>query len=144
MAVTRRRRIERVAAALAGIAARAQATEEQRHPHEDSTAALIDTGIMRMLVSKRFGGHELGLDPLSAVTRAVSSASLSTDWVMIAKAGGGDARAFDIQSRTSRSPINSRLRSSCLGTAPPMLANQSACCCNSVCQAATSTAVSGS
>ena len=73
--------LEQVAAQLPGIAARAQASEAQRRPHDDSIGALIDAGIMQMLVPKRFGGHELGLDALAGVTRAVSSACLSTGWV---------------------------------------------------------------
>ena len=73
--------LEQVAAQLPGIAARAQASEAQRRPHDDSIGALIDAGIMQMLVPKRFGGHELGLDTLAGVTRAVSSACLSTGWV---------------------------------------------------------------
>lgn len=81
MQVTKDQLLEQVAAQLPGIAARAQATEAQRRPHDASISALIDTGVMQLLVPKRFGGHELGLDALAAVTRAVSSACLSTGWV---------------------------------------------------------------
>ena len=81
MQVTKDQLLEQVAAQLPGIAARAQATEAQRRPHDDSISALIDAGVMQLLVPKRFGGHELGLDALAAVTRAVSSACLSTGWV---------------------------------------------------------------
>lgn len=81
MQITKQQLVERVTQVLPGIAARAAATEAQRRPHDDSINALVDTGIMQMLVPKRFGGHELGLDALAAVTRAVSSACLSTGWV---------------------------------------------------------------
>ena len=81
MPVTKENLLEQVAAQLPGIAARAQISEAQRRPHDESISALIDTGIMQMLVPKRFGGHELGLDALAGVTRAVSSACLSTGWV---------------------------------------------------------------
>lgn len=81
MQVTKDQLLEQVAAQLPGIAARAQATEAQRRPHDASISALIDAGVMQLLVPKRFGGHELGLDALAAVTRAVSSACLSTGWV---------------------------------------------------------------
>ena len=81
MSVTQQQLLERVADALPGIAARAASTEAQRRPHDDSIAALIDCGIMQTLVPKRFGGHELGLDALSRIARAVSSACLSTGWV---------------------------------------------------------------
>jgi len=36
---------------------------------------------MQTLVPRRFGGHELGLDTLTAVGRAISSACMSTGWV---------------------------------------------------------------
>lgn len=81
MQVNKHHLLEQVAAQLPGIAARAQATEAQRRPHDASISALLDAGVMQMLVPKRFGGHELGLDALAAVTRAVSSACLSTGWV---------------------------------------------------------------
>ena len=81
MSLTKPALLECVNAALPGIAARAQASEAQRHPHDESIAALIDCGIMQTLVPKRFGGHELGLDALSSIARAVSSACLSTGWV---------------------------------------------------------------
>ncbi|MBK6656987.1 MAG: hydroxylase [Proteobacteria bacterium] len=81
MSVTQQQLLERVGDALPGIAARAASTEAQRRPHDDSIAALIDCGIMQTLVPKRFGGHELGLDALSRIARAVSSACLSTGWV---------------------------------------------------------------
>lgn len=81
MQVTKDQLLEQVSAQLPGIAARAQATEAQRRPHDESISALIDAGVMQLLVPKRFGGHELGLDALAAVTRAVSSACLSTGWV---------------------------------------------------------------
>ena len=81
MQITKETLLERIAAQLPGIAARAQMSEAQRRPHDESIGALVDTGIMQMLVPKRFGGHELGLDALASVTRAVSRACLSTGWV---------------------------------------------------------------
>ena len=81
MQITKEALLERIAAQLPGIAARAQMSEAQRRPHDESIGALVDTGIMQMLVPKRFGGHELGLDALASVTRAVSRACLSTGWV---------------------------------------------------------------
>ena len=81
MQITKELLLERVTAQLPGIAARAEASEAQRRPHDESIGVLIDAGVMQTLVPKRFGGHELGLDSLSAITRAVSSACLSTGWV---------------------------------------------------------------
>lgn len=81
MTVTKDVLLERVQALLPGIAARAEAAEAARKPHDDSIAELVDAGVMQTLVPKRFGGHELPLDTLTAIARAVSSACVSTGWV---------------------------------------------------------------
>lgn len=73
--------LARVRALLPGIAARAQETEALRRPHDDTIAELIEADIMRMLVPKRFGGHELGLETLTAVGRALAQSCMSTAWV---------------------------------------------------------------
>ena len=73
--------LERVSALLPGIAARASQAEAARQPHADSIRELIDADVMRMLVPKRFGGHELGLDCLTATARSLASACMSTAWV---------------------------------------------------------------
>ncbi len=81
MTVTKELLLERVNALLPAIAARARESEADRKPHADTIKELIDTEIMQTLVPKRFGGHELGLDTLTAVGRAISSACRSTGWV---------------------------------------------------------------
>jgi len=81
MSVTKGELLERVNALLPGIAARGVESEAARKPHDDSIKELIDAGIMQLLVPKRFGGHELGLDALSEIGRAVASADMSTAWV---------------------------------------------------------------
>ncbi len=73
--------LERVNAVLPAIAARAAESEVLRRPHDDSIRDIVDCDVIRALVPKRFGGHELGLDTLAAVARAVSSACMSTGWV---------------------------------------------------------------
>ena len=73
--------LERVNALLPGIAARAQEAEAIRRPHDDTIRELVDADIMRMLVPKRFGGHELGLETLTAVGRALARSCMSTAWV---------------------------------------------------------------
>lgn len=73
--------LERVGALLPGIAARAQEAEAMRRPHDDTIRELIDADLMRMLVPKRFGGHELGLETLTAVGRALAQSCMSTAWV---------------------------------------------------------------
>lgn len=81
MSMTKETLIERVTALLPGIAARAHESEQQRKPHAESIRELVDAEIMQSLVPKCFGGHELGLDTLAAIARAVASADMSTAWV---------------------------------------------------------------
>ena len=81
MQATKEQLLERVTALLPAITARAVESEQQRRPHDDTVRELIDTGIMQTLVPKRFGGHELGLDTLTGIGRALSSACMSTGWV---------------------------------------------------------------
>lgn len=73
--------LERVDALLPAIAARAQQAEANRVPPDDTIRELVEADIMRMLVPRRFGGHELGLDALVAVGRALASSCMSTAWV---------------------------------------------------------------
>ena len=70
--------LDRVNGLLPGIAARAQEAEVNRCPHDDSIRELIDADIMRMLVPKRFGGHELGIETLTAVRRTLAQSCMST------------------------------------------------------------------
>jgi 3-hydroxy-9,10-secoandrosta-1,3,5(10)-triene-9,17-dione monooxygenase len=73
--------LERVNALLPGIATRAQATEAMRRPHDDTIRELVEADIMPMLVPRQFGGHELGLETLTAVGRALARSCMSTAWV---------------------------------------------------------------
>ena len=81
MSITKEILIERVTSLLPGIAARALESEQQRKPHAESIRELIDAEILQSLVPKCFGGHELGLDTLAAIARAVASADMSLGWV---------------------------------------------------------------
>lgn len=73
--------LERVNALLPGIAARAAQTEANRRLHDDTIRELLEADILRALVPKRFGGHELGLDTLTALGRALGTACMSSAWV---------------------------------------------------------------
>jgi 3-hydroxy-9,10-secoandrosta-1,3,5(10)-triene-9,17-dione monooxygenase len=81
MTVSKEELVERVTALLPGIAERAQTTEQQRRPHDDSIRELIAAEIFQTLVPTCYGGHELHLDSHAAIVRAVSSACMSTGWV---------------------------------------------------------------
>jgi 3-hydroxy-9,10-secoandrosta-1,3,5(10)-triene-9,17-dione monooxygenase len=63
------------------LAARAAATEANRAPLDETLADVTDAGFLQILTPKRFGGHELHIDTLVAVSRIISSACGSTGWV---------------------------------------------------------------
>ncbi len=73
--------LERVQGLLPGIAARSGESEASRKPHDKSIQELCDSGVLQALVPKRFGGHELNLDAMAEIVRAVSSACVSTGWI---------------------------------------------------------------
>lgn len=81
MTVTKEELLERVNGLLPAISARAPQGEAERKPNDDTIKELIDIEVMQALVPKCYGGHELGLDTLTAVGRALGSACLSTAWV---------------------------------------------------------------
>lgn len=81
MPPTKEELLERVNALLPDIAARAQQTETDRQPQAATIRALEEAEIFQTLVPARFGGHELDLDTLAAIGRAVSSVCMSTGWV---------------------------------------------------------------
>jgi len=73
--------LDRVNALLPGIAARARQAEIDRRPPDETIRELVAADIMRMLVPKRFGGHEMGLATVTAVARMLSRSCMSTAWV---------------------------------------------------------------
>ena len=81
--MSRHELLERVNGLLPGIAARARQAEVDRRPHDETIRELVDADIMRMLVPKRFGGHEMDLGTLTAVGRALSQSCMSTAWVTV-------------------------------------------------------------
>ncbi|WP_257558858.1 acyl-CoA dehydrogenase family protein [Sphingobium sp. CFD-2] len=81
MAITKQELVERARAIAPGIAARAQQTEVQRKPHDDNIKEMVDAGLMPVLLPKRWGGHELGLDAHMEIVEVISSACMSTGWI---------------------------------------------------------------
>ncbi|NNL86777.1 MAG: hypothetical protein HKP27_14040, partial [Myxococcales bacterium] len=63
------------------FAARAAATESKRAPLDETIADLDDAGFLKILTPKRYGGYELHIDTLVAVSRVIASACPSTGWV---------------------------------------------------------------
>lgn len=72
--------IERIRALTPGFRRRAEAAEEARRVPRESVAELLDAGLARMLVPRRFGGDELGLDTWVEVVREISKADASHGW----------------------------------------------------------------
>ena len=60
---------------------RASAAESNRAPLDETIADLDDAGFLQILTPKHYGGHELNIDILVAVSRIIASACPSTGWV---------------------------------------------------------------
>ena len=63
------------------FAGRAAAAELNRAPLDETIADLDDAGFLQMLTPKRYGGYELQIDTLVAVSRIIASGCPSTGWV---------------------------------------------------------------
>jgi 3-hydroxy-9,10-secoandrosta-1,3,5(10)-triene-9,17-dione monooxygenase len=63
------------------LAKRAAATEQNRAPLDETIKDLRDAGFMSAMTPKCFGGHELHVDTLVAITRILATACPSTAWV---------------------------------------------------------------
>jgi 3-hydroxy-9,10-secoandrosta-1,3,5(10)-triene-9,17-dione monooxygenase len=72
----------RVEALLPGIEARTRWVAEHGRLHPDTVRELEDAEIMKTLIPKDYGGFELNLDTMSDISRTLSSACMSTGWVM--------------------------------------------------------------
>lgn len=81
MAATKAELVGRAKELVPGIAARAEACEQLRAPHDDTIRELIDAQLFELLVPKRWGGHELGLDAQIEIVEVLSSACMSTGWI---------------------------------------------------------------
>lgn len=74
--------IERAEALLPSIAARTGYAQENRTLHTDTVREVQEAGLLETLVPKKYGGHELGLDAMTDIARTLSTACMSTGWVM--------------------------------------------------------------
>ncbi len=81
MSVTKEELLERVNSLLPAIASRSQQSEVDRKPNDDTISELIEIEVMQALVPSCYGGHELGLDTVMEIGRAIGSVCLSTAWV---------------------------------------------------------------
>ena len=81
MAITPAELMNRVRDLTPAIAERAQKTEENRAPLDETITDLIESGVLATLTPKRYGGHEFGLEVASEIVRTLSAACPSTGWV---------------------------------------------------------------
>lgn len=81
MAITKQEAVSRARELAPEIARRAPQTEALRKPHDASIQSLIDADLLGLLVPKKHGGHELGLDAMAEVVFEVSRACMSTGWI---------------------------------------------------------------
>jgi 3-hydroxy-9,10-secoandrosta-1,3,5(10)-triene-9,17-dione monooxygenase len=81
MALDRSELIGRARELAPVFAARALDEEAARAPLDSTVRDMVDSGILATLTPKRYGGHELGVDVMAAITRIWSEACPSTGWV---------------------------------------------------------------
>lgn len=73
--------IERARALAPFIAERALSAEKERKPDDEVIRRLDEAGIFTILVPKRWGGPELGLNAQLEIVEVISSACMSTGWI---------------------------------------------------------------
>ena len=73
--------IERTRELLPLLRENALRTEELRRVADENIAALVDAGIFRMTVARRYGGYESDLETQYEVLGAIATACPSTSWV---------------------------------------------------------------
>lgn len=70
----------RVDALCAAISGNAAAGEDQRAIPQESAQAMLDAGLARILLPRRFGGDELGLDVWFEVVKKIAAVDASHGW----------------------------------------------------------------
>lgn len=65
------------------LAAHAQASERARRLADDSVAAMRDAGLLRAMVPRRIGGHELDFRSSMALVRACARGDGAAAWVLM-------------------------------------------------------------
>lgn len=79
--VTRQELVQRARALIPELMRRAREAEELRTLPEATVRALHETGLLRILQPRRFGGYETDLMTLIEVTAALAEGCGSTSWV---------------------------------------------------------------
>ena len=81
MALTAKELIGRAQELAPTFVQRATRTEQRRAPLDESISDLIDAELLATLTPKVYGGHELAVSTMAAITACLSAACPSTGWV---------------------------------------------------------------
>lgn len=81
MDITRAELLTRAIDLAPTFAERAQKTEENRAPLDETITDLVDSGILATLTPKKYGGLELDPHVAADIVRTISAACPSTGWV---------------------------------------------------------------
>ena len=79
--VTDRELIDRARALGPLLAKNTLASEQDRRAHRDNIDAIRDAGLFRLMVPKRFGGHQASIRTHLEVTAALAESCAGTAWV---------------------------------------------------------------
>ncbi|MFT4564845.1 MAG: 3-hydroxy-9,10-secoandrosta-1,3,5(10)-triene-9,17-dione monooxygenase [Gammaproteobacteria bacterium] len=101
------------------LAARAAETEQHRAPLDESIDDLIDAGFLATLTPKVYGGHELAVSTMAAITACLSAACPSTGWVAAFYMGAA-WRTIAFSERAQREAFAEKPYILCAGQAAPL------------------------
>src|SRR3954468_1064536 len=74
--------VERAQALTKLVASRARETEQQGFVSPDIIQEFCDAGFFKILVPKKYGGYELGVDAMAKVVQTIAPSCTSTAWVL--------------------------------------------------------------
>ena len=74
--------VERAQALTKLVASRARETEQQGFVSPDVIEEFCDAGFFKILVPKKYGGYELGVDAMAKVVQTIAPSCTSTGWVL--------------------------------------------------------------
>ena len=63
------------------IKERAQEAEDNSHVHDETMAAIVDAGLLRVLQSKDYGGYELDPEVFYTIQSILAEADMSVAWL---------------------------------------------------------------
>jgi len=73
--------IEKARALVPTIRERAQDAEDNSHIHDETIAAIVDAGLLRVLQSKDYGGYELSPDVFYEIQSILAEGDMSAAWL---------------------------------------------------------------